>query len=196
MYTPKSFRLEDPALIAQIIDANSFGTLVSHGEGGLLASHLPYEFDATRNVLRCHMARANPQWRDFGDADLLSIFQDAHGYISPRWYQKDLIPTWNYVTVHVYGKARILENEDDIADLLEKLVAKYDSFQVADEDRLRIQGAIVAFEIEISRIEAKAKMSQNRSRAEIPGIIAGLEENGQNELARWVRQLNDDLTLG
>lgn len=192
MYTPKSFAISDPQLIAQIIDDNSFGTLISHGGSGLLASHLPFEFDAARNVLRCHMARANPQWRDFGDMELLSIFQGAHGYVSPRWYQKDLIPTWNYVTVHVYGRARILEEKGDVADLLEQLVAKYDSFQVADEDRLRIQGAIVAFEIEISRIEAKAKMSQNRSRAEIPGIIAGLEDSGQTDLAQWVRRLNEN----
>jgi transcriptional regulator len=201
MYTPKSFALTDPTLIAQVIDCHSFGTLISNGEGGLQASHLPFEFDAEQGLLRCHMARANPQWRDFGDKDVLAIFQGPHGYISPSWYQTELaVPTWNYVAVQVYGTPRIIEDDAEVAALLESLVTEHESWfekpwklEASEEWQRNLRRAIVGFEMKITRVEAKAKMSQNRPAEDIAGVVAGLEANHQKELAAWVRQLNTEL---
>jgi transcriptional regulator len=198
MYLPKSFELTDSDLIAQIINDNSFGTLISNGDNGLQASHLPFDFDSQRGVLRCHMARANPQWRDFEGQEVLAIFQGAHGYISPRWYQTELaVPTWNYVAVHVYGKPTILEDDGEVVALLENLVAQQESqfetpwkLEAPADWQQKMRRAIVGFEMTITRIEAKAKMSQNRPAEDVEGVIAGLESKGDTPLAAWMRQFN------
>ena len=199
MYIPRHFLLQDETLISQIINDNSFGTLISSGSHGLQASHLPFEFDAPRGCLISHMARANPQWRDFDEqAELLAIFQGPHGYISPRWYETVLaVPTWNYVAVHVYGTAKIIEDDAEVAQLLERLVAKYENqlgnpwkLEAPKEWQENLRRAIVGFEISVARIEAKVKMSQNRPASDVAGVISGLEAQGQNDLATWVRTLN------
>lgn len=198
MYLPKSFELTDSEAIAQIIAANSFGTLISHGAAGLEASHLPFEFDPQRSVLRCHMARANSQWRDFDGQELLAIFQGPHGYISPRWYETQLaVPTWNYVAVHVYGQPRIIEEDAEVAALLEKLVAQHEAqfappwkLEAPTDWQQNLRRAIVGFEMTVTRIEAKAKMSQNRPALDREGVLAGLEAQGETELAAAVRHFN------
>jgi transcriptional regulator len=199
MYTPKSFAITDANLIEQVIAENSFGTLVSHGKDGIQASHLPFEFDAERRVLRCHIARANPQWRDFENGELLAIFQGAHGYISPRWYQTELaVPTWNYIAIHAYGMPVIIENDAEVMSLLENLVAKHESqfetpwkLEAPKDWQEKMRRAIVGFEMRITRIEAKAKMSQNRSGEDVAGVAEGLAAKGESELAAWMRHLNN-----
>lgn len=198
MYLPKSFELTDPNTIAEIIAANSFGTLISHGETGLQASHLPFEFDPQRSILRCHMARANPQWRDFQEQEVLAIFQGPHGYISPRWYQTELaVPTWNYVAIHVYGQPRIIEDDAEVEALLENLVAQHEAqfdapwkLEAPADWQQNLRRAIVGFEMTITRIEAKAKMSQNRPAEDREGVIRGLQEQGETHLAAAVRAFN------
>ena len=198
MYIPKSFALTDQTIISRILKEFSFGTLVSQGKNGLQASHLPFEYDATPNTLRCHMARANPQWHDFdGETEVIAIFTGPHGYISPQWYETELaVPTWNYVAIHAYGVPAIIEDDAEVAKLLNALTARYEKnfetpwqLQAPAEWQENLRRAIVAFEIPIARLEAKAKLSQNRPDADYTGVLSGLEANGQQELATWMKEL-------
>lgn len=185
-------------MIERLISENSFALLVSNGEEGLEASHLPFEFDAKRQVLLSHMARANSQWRRFAGQEVLTVFSGPHAYISPSWYQTQLaVPTWNYLAVHVYGIPRVVEDDAQTEALLERLIDKHESqrnpcwrMNAPDDWQQNLRKAIVAFEIEITRIEAKAKLSQNRPDADVAGVIAGLETEDQSDLASWIRLLS------
>jgi transcriptional regulator len=167
----------------------SFATLVSTDEGIPVAAHLPFMIrpDAGPNgTLVGHMARANAQWRSFDPArEVLTIFQGDHAYISPSWYlQHPSVPTWNYVVVHAYGLPRIVEDEDAVKRMLREFVHQHESgFQVPwlmdlppDYESKMIKG-IVAFEITITRLQGKFKLSQNRSQTDRQGVIAALGES-------------------
>lgn len=175
MYIPKHFREDDIQAMHTLIDAYSFAILVTQQQDGTpFASHLPFMIDTTRRpygTLAAHMARANPQWQDFSDErEVLAIFQGPHAYISPSWYDATLsVPTWNYAAVHAYGKPRIIEDQAAWYLLLEKLVEKHEaqfeqpwSLQLPDEYLHNMMRGTVAFEIEITRLEGKFKLSQNR----------------------------------
>jgi len=176
VYVPKHFKIEDPAWIREFLDAHAFGTLINVVDGEPFATHLPMLYagePAPLGRLRGHMARANPQWKAFGDAPVLAIFAGPHAYVSPTWYESDgpSVPTWNYTTVHVYGRPRIVEDRASVEDLLRQLVDREEaalpapwSFDGLDATyREHMIGQIVAFEIPVARIEAKAKLSQNRT---------------------------------
>ncbi len=114
MYIPKLYREEDRQKIIEFLRQNNFPALVSHDGEKLTATHLPVEIieseEGALTVLG-HMSRANPQWKSFGEQEVLLIFQGAHTYISPRWYNHVNVPTWNYMMVHVYGRVRAIEGE-------------------------------------------------------------------------------------
>src|SRR5215470_5910371 len=177
MYIPKAFREDDIDTLHAFMREYSFATLVTQHHGEIVVSHLPFLFDAQRGsygTLMAHMARANSQWRTFAETqEALVIFQGPHTYISPSWYEDDLaasVPTWNYAVVHAYGTPRLIEDEVTLYSLLQALVEKHESqfekpwtFKPLDvhmQNRLR---AIVGFEMPITRLEGKFKMSQNRS---------------------------------
>lgn len=174
MYLPNSFRAEDQAQIHALIQRHSFGVLVTQQDGAPCATHLPFMLDPQRGphgTLLTHMARANSQWRTFGDGEALAIFQGPHTYISPSWYSSTpSVPTWNYAIAHAYGVPRIIEDEDAIAAMLAQLV---DFHEAGFERPWRMElppdylhtmiRALVAFEIPIARLEGKFKLSQNRS---------------------------------
>jgi transcriptional regulator len=195
MYTPAHFRLEDRAKLTALIQANSFATLTTHGSGGLTASHLPFLYDETvgpHGTLYAHLARANAQWRDFsgaGGTEALVVFHGDHGYISPTWYAAGSegrnVPTWNYEAVHAYGVPRVIEQPERTVDLLERTIRRYEKAGSAysvrshsDEFLAKMVQAIVAFEIPVTRLEGKFKLSQNRSKEDLTGAIAGLEAAG------------------
>jgi transcriptional regulator len=199
MYTPDLFALNDPTKIARIIHDNPFGLLVTVAGGTPRASHLPFLFDPT-----CHMARANPQWKDFAElkvagAEALAVFQGAHGYISPSWYGPgDAVPTWNYLAVHAYGRPVISEDQDKARAQQEQLVATFEagsespwSLDSQDDGYVRrMLRGIVTFEMPVTRFEAKAKLSQNKSEADRAGVIAALEAGdrpGDQDLALAMR---------
>ena len=191
MYIPHHFRQDDPSILADFIINNSFGTLISILDRVPFATHLPFLFDAGRGpngILRGHMARANPQWQcfDASEAEIMVMFQGPHGYISPAWYkQSPSVPTWNYMAAHVYGTARVASS-DELLDILRSTVLmheqprgnpwRYDSLP-ADYVESMTRG-IVGFEIQISRIEGKFKLSQNRSEDDILSVIEALEQSG------------------
>lgn len=210
MYTPAHFRSEDRAKITAVIHANSFATLTTHGAGGLTTSHLPFLYDESagpHGTLFAHMARANGQWRDFSaqsEAEALVIFQGEHGYISPRWYASYAtlphVPTWNYETVHAGGASRVIEDALRTIELLERTIRRYEpagspySAPSHPADFLdKMVKAIVAFEIPVARLEAKFKLSQNRTKEDLAGAIAALEQTGDpaaRRLAAAMRREN------
>jgi len=200
MYIPPANRISDQSKINEFIHANGFATLVTKGGGGLFASHLPFLFDeAEGGLLRCHMARANEQWRHIeSNPEVLCIFQGPHSYVSPSWYvAKQAVPTWNYTAVHVYGTPR-LEGDAFLRKTIEDTTAKYESkmpfpwkMQIPEDYIVSMMKAIVGFSVRVTRVEAKFKLSQNRSGEDQLGALAGLEQSGwpaSLELAKFTRE--------
>ena len=189
MYIPKAFREDDIGTLHTFIQAYSFATLVTLHEGMPFATHLPFLLDAERGpngILLAHMACANPQWHDFASAqEVLVIFQGPHTYISPSWYEVELsVPTWNYAVVHAYGLPHLIEDGEELYKLLKTLIQTHEAnfempwpFQLPDDYLQKMMRAIVGFEIEITRLEGKFKLSQNRTETERENVIAALQES-------------------
>jgi transcriptional regulator len=204
MYRPASFRADDRETAFGIIDAYPFATIVSRGHGGMSGNHLPLLLARDRGSngsLLGHMARANPQWKEFeSGGEVLVMFQGPHAYVSPRWYKERLnVPTWNYVTVHAYGKPRIMTSEVELWSLLERLVGTFEAraerpwrMDLPGDFVKELLGAIVGFEIPISRLEGKLKLSQNRDPDDARGALAGLSESADpmaRDVAAWMRRI-------
>lgn len=183
MYIPRLYRVEDQKEILEFISENSFGALVTYDGEKPIASHLPFEMIGNHDALTLygHMSRANPQWKTFGDQEVLVIFQGAHTYISPRWYKHVNVPTWNYMTVHSYGRPRLVEG-DEAYVLLSRLITKHEAHSdyrleslPPDFVQKEIKG-IVGFAIHVTRLEASYKLSQNRSDEDRTNIVLELEK--------------------
>ena len=185
MYIPKHFELTDTTTMHDLMRQFSFATIVSVLEGVPFATHMPVvvrpelgEF----GTLRTHIARANPQWNSFSSkSEILVIFQGDHTYISPKWYKTHpSVPTWNYVTVHAYGRPKIVEEPELVRELLDELIGSYEGSEGWNSSHLSerymdgMMCGIVAFEVEITRLEGKMKLSQNRSEADRQGVVAAL----------------------
>jgi transcriptional regulator len=200
MYIPQAFRKEDIQTLHTFMQAYSFATLVTQQNGMPFATHLPFLLDTgcgPYGTLLAHMARANPQWRDFNSAqEVLVIFQGPHAYISPSWYEVELsVPTWNYAAVHAYGLPRLIEDREELYKLLKTLIQTHEShfekpwpFQLPDDYLQKMMRGIVGFEIEITRLEGKFKLSQNRTEVERENVIAALQESS-DKLAVNVAEL-------
>jgi transcriptional regulator len=200
VYIPASFAESDTAKLHEFIRRNSFGVLTSHGEGGLIASHLPLLLDADAGPhgrLLGHMARANPQWRDVR-GEVMAIFSGPHAYVSPSWYEEaGTVPTWNYVAVHVYGVFQVVEERDGLLDILRRSVLTYEGPRpqpwALDESAPHVATmlkAIVGFRIEVTRLEGKWKLSQNHSEERRRKVIRALEvrhDEDSREIARLMR---------
>jgi transcriptional regulator len=184
MYNPKHFRMEDRSQIIEFMRAHSFATLVTIVDDRPFATHLPFVIavDDTEIRLYAHVARANPQWRSFEVSEALVIFQGPHAYISPSLYDSPVnVPTWNYIAVHAGGPARILSDPSESDRALQSLIQSTEPAYVDQWNTLpvtyksRMLNAIIAFEIQVERLEGKQKLSQNRSAAEQLRIITALE---------------------
>jgi transcriptional regulator len=203
MYVPKYNQLDDQAALLAYMRAYSFAALATSGPGGLMATHLPFvvEEDGGRVILLAHMARANPQWRDFAaEQDAMAIFMQPHAYISPRLYDsRQNVPTWNYVAVHAYGRPVLIEERAAKLELQKKLIRQYDAAYLAQMDELPDSyldarlAAIVSFSLEVTRIDARYKLSQDKNPAERERIARELEVNGDGvaaDTARLMREQN------
>ncbi len=201
MYSPPYNRLEDRAEQIAFMRANDFVLLVTGTGGALHASHLPVVVDDSggRLALHMHMARNNPQWNEFfPDEEVMVVFSGPHAYVSPRWYeQAERVPTWNYAALHAYGTPRIIEDRAAKHAAQRRLVAELDPQWLPRFDALReayvtqMLDGIVAFEIAVTRIETRWKLSQNRSRREQELIAAELEksaDSGARALAALTRR--------
>lgn len=208
MYIPKHFAVPDERESWALIERYSFGTLITMQDGAPVATHLPFRLDRERGehgTLVAHMARANAQWRSFGDQEALVIFQGPHSYISPSWYREQpSVPTWNYAAVHVYGTPTVVEDERRVLDILRDLVDTYEAGREAPwsldvlppEYVARMAKGVVAFEIPIARLEGKRKFNQNRSAEDRQRVVAALDAS-QSELERdagaLMRALSDSI---
>src|SRR5581483_6213093 len=209
---PKHFSENDPGVLQTLMREYSFAILVSTQENGIpIATHLPFVYEpqqAPYGVLKAHMALGNPQWRTFqADHEALVIFQGPHAYISPSWYEVELsVPTWNYATVHAYGRPRIITDQTELYTHLKALIATHEA-QFANPwpfERLpmnyieRMMKGVVGFKMEITRLEGKFKMSQNRSESERAHVCAELRASGNPmvcevaELVSGVRRKSDN----
>lgn len=196
MYIPSAFRVEDPAKLAAFIRQYSFATLITQDAGVPVATHVPMLYDPHRGehgTLISHMARANPQWQHFASgAEILAIFHGPHSYISPSWYETSpAVPTWNYAAVHAYGVPTLITDHDRVVSLLADTIAEYEtipgSADIPHDMRDKLIHALVAFEIPVTRIQGKFKLGQNRSAADIAGVISALSrstDSGDQSLAR------------
>ena len=200
MYLPAHFKEKDEAKIAAVIRANSFATLVTFDGAQPFASHVPLVLQPARGShgsLLGHIARANPQWPHFSSgAEALAIFTGPHAYISPSWYKTaNMVPTWNYVAVHVYGVPRLVEDTAPFEEILRLTINEYESGRPAPwrdtlpaDYKAGMMKAIVGFEIEITRVEAKFKLSQNRQPEDIAGAIVALSQS-ENQTERELAAL-------
>lgn len=209
MYIPKSFAETDLPTLHAFIQAHNFATVVSQADGALHASHVPLMLDPTRGpygTLTGHLARANPQWKGFSaTSELLVIFQGPHAYISPTWYTvHPSVPTWNYTAVHAYGVPIMIDDATALEHMVTQLVVQHEQArQPAWEMDLptdymdKMLKAIVGFEIQITRLEGKYKLSQNRAEADQHNVIAGLAASDspvEQETAAIMQQRRDETT--
>ncbi len=187
MYIPKHFSVPAKDTLQSLFPEASFASLVTADpEGVPFATHLPFIYDATEGdygTLTGHMARANPHWQYFDGVESLVILSGPHAYISPRYYASDVnVPTWNYVAVHAYGKPRIIENADQVKKVLDRLTLDNEAegdnpWSTSEMEPKRLEAmmrAIVAFEISITRLDAKAKLGQNKSEEDQASVRAAI----------------------
>lgn len=191
MYIPASFREDRVERLHDLIEKHPFGLLVTHGNGGLEASPIPFLLhgdEGEHGVLRAHVARANPHWKALsGLTDCLVVFQGPQGYVTPSWYPSKAethkaVPTWNYAMVQVWGRPSVIEDPGWLRRQLDELTMFHEeprrhSWSVGDapaEYIARQMKAIIGIEISISRIEGKWKMSQNKDDADRKSVIKGM----------------------
>ena len=186
MYIPAAFAENDPAELRAIMRATSLPILVSPTAEGLIATHMPLSFVEPDRLIG-HFARANPHWRSFTPgAESLAIFTAMDGYVSPSWYPTKaatgkVVPTWNYTAVHATGRLEIIEDQEALRGIVTALTERFEadreypwavSDAPADYLAAMLKG-IVGVVLHITKLEGKAKLSQNKSRADQEGVAAG-----------------------
>jgi transcriptional regulator len=181
MYIPAHNRMDDPGEVLRFMRAHSFATLVTAPGGVPFATHLPLlvqeEGDAV--FLRSHLARANPQWKHFGADEVLVIFQGPHALVDPAWYDSaPNVPTWNYAVVHAYGPARVVEGEATRA-IAYGLVREHtpDMRALPEDFERRLLAGVVTFEMGVTRLEGKSKLSQNKSAQDVVNVRRELSQS-------------------
>ncbi|MEO8666112.1 MAG: FMN-binding negative transcriptional regulator [Ignavibacteria bacterium] len=203
MYTPDHYKMTDSDEILDFIKKNSFAILVSQNEGKLIATHIPIlikEDEGEKGFLYGHVAKANRQLEN-PDKEVLAIFPGPHKYISSSWYESNQsVPTWNYLSVHVYGRLIVLPDVEDRINAVKSVVEYFEdegsNYSVDDlktnyfEAMLR---GIVAFKIEITEIEGKKKISQNHPAERQQRVIDSLEKIGDEDSTAIVEKMKQNL---
>ncbi|WP_010584773.1 FMN-binding negative transcriptional regulator [Schlesneria paludicola] len=189
MYIPRSFAETNLTTLHEFIERNSFGVLVSQAEGHPFATHLPFILDrmaGPNGTLIGHVARANPHWHHVTNQKVLAMFSGPHAYISPTWYDaENVVPTWNYLAVHVYGQVTLIEDSSLLLDIVQRSVSVYESSLPQpwslDSSASYVKpllDQIVGFRIEIAKIEGKFKLSQNHPVERREKVVAALHARG------------------
>lgn len=201
MYIPPFNNFSDGQEIIAFMQRYSFATIISMMDDKPVATHLPFlvKEEGGKLMLRSHFAKANPQWKEILNQTLLVIFTEPHAYISPSNYEKETnVPTWNYIAVHAYGEAKILDSREEKAELLKHTIETFEAAYfkqweaLPDDYRLKMMNGIVAFDIEITDLQAKKKLSQNRADKEQENIIRSLEnspDTNEREIAGYMKKL-------
>ena len=206
MYVPAHFADDRIPVLHDAIRSSGLATLVTMTADGLIASHVPLLLNpepAPYGTLIGHLARPNPQARGaIGEA--MAIFQGPDGYITPSYYATKrengkVVPTWNYIAIHAYGTLRFIDDRSHLLDIVTRLTNRHEGdraapWAVSDAPADFVQGmlmGIIGFELTITRLEGKRKMSQNRPEADRTGVVGGLIEDGRPDLAREVAGATD-----
>lgn len=203
MYIPAHFSENRPEELHRIINEHPLGTLVTHTSQGLDANHIPFEFDAGKGphgTLQAHIARNNPLKDIADDAEVMVIFRSVDAYISPNWYPSKhethrQVPTWNYEVVHAHGRIRIIDDEKFIRGVVARLTRKHEAseprpWKMGDAPLYymdQMVRMIVGLEIEVTRLEGKRKLSQNREARDIAGAINALSEKNREDIASQMK---------
>jgi transcriptional regulator len=217
MYIPAHFAV-DPTAVDELLAKHGAADLITLTEDGLLATMLPFAYEPSageNGSLYGHVARNNDQWRRPARGESLAIIRGPDAYVSPSWYAAKaengrVVPTWNYLTAHVYGQLLVHDDPTWVEDVVRRLTAKHEAARLAsprqppawsvdDAPRAFIEGqlrAIVGLELQITRIEAKAKLSQNRPVGDIAGIVDGLAARGDDPMATAVLDANTQRVNG
>ncbi len=213
MYQPKHFEETRPEFLRELIAAHPLATLVTMTDGGLEANHIPLVLDTgpddgPHGTLRGHVARANPMWRTLrADVEALAVFQGPHAYVSPGWYPSKrehgkVVPTWNYAVVHAQGSLRFIDDPQWLKSFVARLAdiheaAQREPWKLADapadftEQMLK---AIVGFEMPVTRIAGKWKVSQNRPAADREAVAAALGQKADSDSRAMARQVRERST--
>ena len=217
MYIPAHFAATEPE-VDELLAKHGAADLITLTDDGLLATMLPFAYEPSagqHGALYGHVARNNDQWRIPARGESLAIIRGPDAYVSPSWYAAKaehgrVVPTWNYLTAHVYGQLVVHDDPGWVEDLVRRLTAKHEAARLAspgqhmpwsvdDAPRAFIEGqlrAIVGLELQITRIEAKAKLSQNRPVGDIAGVVDGLAARGDDPMATAVLDANADRVNG
>jgi transcriptional regulator len=204
MYVPPAFAETNQSKLHDLMEEYGFGLLVSTHEGEPFATHLPFLLErenGSHGTLVGHMARANPQWRDLEGQQVLAVFSGPHAYISPTWYEaENVVPTWNYVAVHAYGTACLVEDADSLAGLLRKTVSRYErsmpmpwAVDTSTDYFAKMVRAIVGFRVEISRLEGKWKLNQNHPPERQKKVVRSLEKSENGDAREIARLMTENL---
>jgi transcriptional regulator len=186
MYIPKHFEQTDKTKSIAFMQAFNFALLISVKDELPIATHLPFVIEERNNeiILTSHLSKANEQWKTFANKDVLVVFSEPHAYISPTLYEKQQnVPTWNYVAVHAYAKIKILESNEEKLQVLHKQMQTFESnyieqFNSLDKKYISdLLNGIVAFEMLVTKLQSKEKLSQNKTNAERKNIKQHLEES-------------------
>ncbi|MFC4309944.1 FMN-binding negative transcriptional regulator [Steroidobacter flavus] len=202
MYLPEKFAESRSEELFRLMREHPLGMLVTHTSSGLEANHLPFLLDEGRSALLAHVARANPIWREVNEgAEVLVVFRGAQGYISPNWYPTKQethrhVPTWNYEVVHAHGRIHVRDDEKFVRGVVARLTRTHEGGEPqpwkmtdAPEDYIAEQlSHIVGIEVELTRLEGKRKLSQNREPRDFNGTVSALDERGCKDLASAMRR--------
>lgn len=204
MYNPPHFKEDRVPVMHEAIRAAGLATLVTNGPGGIVASHIPLLLDAEPapyGTLHGHVARGNPQGRQASDGEALAIFLGPDAYVTPSYYATkratgEVVPTWNYVAIHAYGKLEFFDDAERLLALVTRLTRRHEADRAApwavsdapaDYVRGQLKG-IIGFSMTITRLEGKWKMSQNRPAEDRAGVVAGLAADGDETVATIVAE--------
>ncbi|WP_073227189.1 FMN-binding negative transcriptional regulator [Pedobacter caeni] len=201
MYVPNQFQFKDEAEKIAFMKQYSFATIITNKDQLPIATQLPFFIEEQQDklVLTSHFAIANEQAKYIEATTSLVLFTEPHAYISPAHYDKqESVPTWDYISVHAYGKAKILEDENSKTKVLEQMISFYDQNYLAqwnslsDKFKKGMMRGIVAFELEVTDLQGQKKLSQNKTEAERHRIVEHLEKGDntvEKDLATYIRKL-------
>jgi transcriptional regulator len=203
MYIPRHFAETNEEKLVAFMREFNFATLITAENDVPFATHLPFiiEKQDDKIYLQAHLAKANPHWQQFENKEVLAIFTEPHAYVSPMLYEKfENVPTWNYIAVHAYGRLKTFPQVENLK-LLEKQVEAFDKTyfetnwqQISAEYKTNLAKGVVAFEIEVTDLQGKKKLNQNKTGKDAQNVIEAFE-NSDNEqeklIAKYMREVHE-----
>jgi len=200
MHIPKYNLMADATEVVEFMQRFSFATIITANNNLPIATHLPFvvSFKDENIVLTSHFARANEQWKDIEDNTVLVVFSEPHAYISPKHYDKELnVPTWNYISVHAYGRGKLITETGKVFEILERTIHNYEGSYKKQWDNLPgdykagLAKGIVAFDIVVTDLQGKKKLSQNKTeneRQKIANALSKSEDTNEKLISSYMKK--------